>query len=69
MILDTMAGLLYKWWLYKGIYGRALFVLQQFVLSISTTAPAGQIGLNERVAGMVKPSAGASMVKHVKYVC
>ena len=35
-------------------------MLQKFVLSISTTAPAGQIGLNERVAGMVKPSAGAS---------
>ena len=35
-------------------------MLQKFVLSISTTAPASQIGLNERVAGMVKPSAGAS---------
>ena len=42
------------------IYGRALFVLQKFVFSISTTVPAGQIVLNERVAGIVKPSAGAS---------
>ena len=51
---------------HHGIYGRALFVLQQFVLSISTTAPAGQIGLNERVAGIVKPSAGASNKGHLR---
>ena len=41
-------------------FGRALFVLQKFVVLISIPAPAGKIVLNERVASMVQPSAGAS---------